>query len=31
MNSKQTAFNSLHPPVIAGVSRVGRVEGFLMP
>ena len=31
MNPKQTAFNSLHPPVIAGASRVGRVEGFLHP
>jgi hypothetical protein len=29
MNTEQTAFNSLHPPVIAGASRVGRVEGFL--
>lgn len=28
MNQNQTASNSLHPPVIAGVSRVGRVGGF---
>jgi len=29
MHNEQTASNSLHPPVIAGVPRVGRVGGFL--
>lgn len=31
MFPNQTASDSLHPPVIAGVSRVGRVGGFLCP
>jgi len=31
MIPNQTASDSLHPPVIAGVSRVGRVGGFLRP
>jgi 5-methylcytosine-specific restriction endonuclease McrA len=30
MNTNQTSSNSLHPPVIAGASRVGSVGGFLM-
>jgi hypothetical protein len=31
MKTKQTTFTSLHPPVHAGVSRVGRGGGFLIP
>ena len=31
MTTNQTSSNSLHPPVIAGASRVGRVGGFLLP
>jgi hypothetical protein len=31
MQTKQTTFTSLHPPVHAGVPRVGRGGGFLLP